>query len=148
MVKPPIVYIAGMHRARGLGVKGSRWSSISEMAGQRPFRPPNVSGWDEERWLDTSSYRGRWTAAAYISRDDQVTPGGYSATETASEAVDNALHYWGDPVIDSVTRAGLEAFSKEVELAITASSQNARFRGMRQNALRMMVAVSPRMQTS
>ena len=42
------------------------------MAGQRPFRPPNVSGWDEERWLDTSSYRGRWFAVSYITRKDEI----------------------------------------------------------------------------
>ena len=64
MVKPPMVLIAGMLRARKRGVKKDSWSWISDLAGQRVFRPPNVSGWDETRWLDTSSFRGRWIAGA------------------------------------------------------------------------------------
>lgn len=147
MVKPPIVLIAGMLRSRGLGVTKNSWSWISDISGQRLFRPPNVSGWDEETWLDTSSYRGRWIAASYITRDDEVDPGEYVASEAASEAVDKALRYWGDPFIDETTRAGLEEFGEAVEGAITASWQNNQYRGLRQNALRLMVAVSPQMQT-
>ena len=39
------------------------WSWIAELAGQRLFFPPNVAGWDDNRWLDTSTLRGRWIAA-------------------------------------------------------------------------------------
>ncbi len=39
MVKPPIVFIAGMLRAREKGVNTESWSWISDMAGQRPFQP-------------------------------------------------------------------------------------------------------------
>ena len=34
-----------------------------EGAGQRLFYPPNVAGWDDTRWLDTSTFRGRWAIA-------------------------------------------------------------------------------------
>ena len=148
MVKPPIVYIAGMLRAKGLGVRENSWSWVSDLAGQRILRPPNVAGWDEERWLDTSSYRGRWIAASMITRRDWVDPGEYSETETPAEAVVMALRFWGDPVVDPETVAGLEEFGEAVEAAITATWQNNDFRGLRQNALRMMVAMSPEMQTS
>ena len=147
MVKPPIVYIAGMLRARERGIDKDSWSWIPDMAGQRPFRPPNVAGWDEERWLDTSSWRGRWFAASYITDPDELK-GTYSKTETPDEAVDNALGYWGDPVIDSATRAGLEDFCETVEDGITADWQKSDHRRLRQNALRMMIAMSPEMQTS
>ena len=148
MVKPPIVYIAGMLRAKGLGVRENSWSWVSDLAGQRILRPPNVAGWDEERWLDTSSYRGRWIAASMITRRDWVDPGEYSETETPAQAVAKALRFWGDPVVDAETVAGLEEFGEAVEAAITATWQNNDFRGLRQNALRMMVAMSPEMQTS
>jgi uncharacterized protein (DUF1800 family) len=149
MVKPPIVYIAGMLRARDVGIREDSWSWISDMAGQRPFRPPNVSGWDEQRWLDTSSYRGRWYAVSYITDRDYSDPEKYqSTTETPSEAVDKALRYWGDPVIDSATRNGLEEFCEAVEDGITENWQKDYYRGLRQNALRVMVAISPEMHTS
>jgi hypothetical protein len=117
------------------------------MAGQRPFHPPNVSGWDEERWLDTSTYRGRWYAVSTITRKDQLE-GNYSSNETAAEAVDKALRYWGNPVIDEATVAGLHDFCASVEGAIEADWQKDDYRRLRQNALRVMIAMSPEMQTS
>ena len=149
MVKPPIVYIAGMLRARKSGIREDSWSWISDMAGQRPFRPPNVAGWDEERWLDTSSYRGRWFAVSYITRKDEIENfDEYPANETAVEAVDRALGYWGDPVIDTATRDGLIEFGEAVGAVIEDDWQKRTYRGLRQNALRVMVAMSPEMQTS
>ena len=147
MVKPPIVYIAGMLRARGLGVRENSWSWISDMAGQRPFRPPNVSGWDESRWLDTSSYRGRWLAVSAITRKDELR-GEYPAAETPDEAVEKALRFWGAPVVDAGTREGLIDFCESVEGAIVAEWQQDDYRRLRQNALRVMIAMSPEYQTS
>ena len=147
MVKPPIVYIAGMLRARELGISESSWSWISDMAGQRLFRPPNVAGWDESRWLDTSSYRGRWIAVSTITRKDELR-GAYPADETSGEAIEKAIRYWGGPVIDSATREGLAGFCESVEGAIESDWQEDDFRRLRQNALRVMVAMSPEFQTS
>ena len=68
MVKPPVVYTAGLLRALGRGVDTQAWSWLSDQSGQRLFRPPNVSGWDDERWLDTATFRGRWEVANYASQ--------------------------------------------------------------------------------
>jgi uncharacterized protein (DUF1800 family) len=149
MVKPPIVYIAGMLRARGIGIREDSWSWISDMAGQRLFRPPNVSGWDEERWLDTSSYRGRWHAVSYVTRRGELPHDEpYSKNETPDEAVDKALRWWGRPVIDSSTCDGLLDFCESVEDVIEDDWQEDDYRRLRQNALRVMIAMSPEMQTS
>ena len=64
MVKPPIVLVAGMLRAKGRGVDSTPGRG-SAMAGQHLFQPPNVAGWDESRWLDTATFRGRWWLANY-----------------------------------------------------------------------------------
>jgi uncharacterized protein (DUF1800 family) len=149
LVKPPMVLIAGMLRARHHGVRDDSWSWISDLAGQRVFRPPNVSGWDETRWLDTSSFRGRWVASAYISDDEQAnTNGSYSETETAAEAVDKALRFWDEPEITSGTRDALLAFAQEAEDSIEDDWQESAYRALRQNALRLLVANSPDMQAS
>ena len=64
MVKPPVVYIAGLLRGLGRGVDTSVVGlARREGAGQRLFYPPNVAGWDDSRWLDTNAFRGRWSIA-------------------------------------------------------------------------------------
>ena len=147
MVKPPIVFIAGMLRARGRGVDTDSWTWVADLAGQRPFSPPNVAGWDEERWLDTSSYRGRWIAASYITREDEASDESYDSDETPVQAVDRALRYWGGPTIATGTRTDLVNFGRDVEGSIVADWQETSYRALRQNALRLMLATSPDMQT-
>ena len=128
MVKPPIVYIAGLLRARRRGIE-SDWSWIADMAGQRLFRPPNVSGWNDARWLDTSTFRGRWTAAneiaGYDAIDDEAS---YDATETPKAAVRKALRFWGNPTLSRQTRKALERYAGAVEAAATADWQQDTFR--------------------
>jgi uncharacterized protein (DUF1800 family) len=149
MVKPPMVVIAGMLRARNRGVDDDSWAWLSDLAGQRPFRPPNVSGWDETRWLDTSSFRGRWDASAYVCRRDEAdTEGDYSETETPVQAVDRALRYWDEPTISTETRNELLEFAQAAEDAIVGDWQESAYRGLRQNALRMLIANSPDLQAS
>ena len=148
MVKPPVVYIAGLLRARGRGIETESWTWISDLAGQRLFDPPNVAGWDETRWLDTSTLRGRWIAAQRVVRPDVLeAKNPYDITETPAAAVDQALAYWGDPPITPATRAELEGFAGRVEGLIDRSWKQSQYRVLRQNALRMLVATSPDLQT-
>ncbi|MGZ8667666.1 MAG: DUF1800 family protein, partial [Solirubrobacterales bacterium] len=148
LVKAPMVAIAGMLRARGRGVDTGSWTWISDMAGQRPFRPPNVSGWDEERWLDTSSFRGRWHSVAKILDRDTPNEGDYDRHETPQQAVDKALKYWGNPTLSAATLTALVDFGEAVEGEISADWQRSTFRALRQNALRALVATSPDQQAS
>ena len=60
MVKPPIVYLASLMRATGTFIHDEQWIWLSQDAGQQLFYPPNVAGWDDNRWLDTNTLRGRW----------------------------------------------------------------------------------------
>ncbi len=68
MVKPPVVFVAGMLRALNRGIDTDSWTWLCSLAGQRLFAPPNVSGWDESRWLDTSTVRTRWQMVGYALR--------------------------------------------------------------------------------
>ena len=103
MVKPPVVYIAGMLRAIGRGVDTDSWTWIGHLMGQQLFRPPNVAGWDDERWLDTSTWRGRWIAAtnARAACSRSTTSTDYPEDERSAEAVDSALAFWGNPTIST-----------------------------------------------
>ena len=148
MVKPPIVMIAGMLRARRTGVEIDDWTWICDQAGQRPFDPPNVAGWDEERWLDTARLSGRWYAITRSTNQAQVDTDDYDATETAKDAVSKALRFWGSPTLTASTRKELHGFASRVEAVADAEWEQEAYRALRQNALRTLIASSPDYQTS
>lgn len=144
MIKPPIVQIAGMLRARRAGITTDSWVWISDEAGQRPLDPPNVAGWDETRWLDTARLSGRWTAAAHITEEDEIdSDAPYDAKETPKEALNRALKYWGKPTLTDKTRKELLRFGNRVEGVATEDWQRETYRALRQNALRILIATSP-----
>ena len=154
MVKPPIVYTAGLLRAMGRGVERDDWAWLCEDAGQTLFRPPNVSGWDDSMWLDTSCWRGRFEVAMYaIAKPGEwsgsVDPwhGSYSATEDPETAVGRALEFLNNPAITADTKDALLAFARTCLPATMAKWEQVPFRAMRQNALRQLIATSPDYQT-
>ena len=75
MVKPPVVHVAGLLRRIGAAITTTDWSWIGSLSGQQLFYPPNVAGWDDTRWLDTATYRGRWIAVQRILQDRKLEPG-------------------------------------------------------------------------
>lgn len=145
MVKPPVVQLATMLRWLGRGIDTEAWVWLCEEAGQRLFWPPNVAGWDDNRWLDTSRLRARWNIVDYalegVSVDAWNDP--YSTTETPEEALDRALASWSSPALREEHRAELLDFARRAEAKITAQWQQGPYRAMRQNALLQLIGVSP-----
>ena len=145
MVVPPVVHAAGLLRSVGRAIDTDAWSWLCDGAGQMLFRPPNVSGWDDGRWLDTSTWRGRWWVAISALRPSQVDPwkpAAYSRTEEPAAAVAAALASLGDPVLTDELRAALEAYARRALPAVVASWQEVPLRAMRFNALRLLIATS------
>ena len=151
MVKPPAVYITGLLRATGQGIVEADWTWISDMAGQMLFHPPNVAGWDETRWLDTATFRGRWVAAnnalgpSALNPDPEKTV--YDAAETPDAAVAKALEFWGNPALTPATHAALVRFAGEADALADQRWKRRTYPILRQNALRILVATSPDLQT-
>jgi hypothetical protein len=145
MVKPPVVHLAGMLRALGRHIDTEAWTWLCDPAGQVLFWPPNVSGWDDKRWLDTSRMRARWNIVNYalhgISVDAWNDP--YSTTETADEALQRALASWGMPALRDEHRTELRAFAQRAELLAIAGWQQGPYRAMRQNGLLQLIGISP-----
>jgi hypothetical protein len=137
-----------MLKARRKGIENEEWTWIAESAGQRLFQPPNVAGWDEQRWLDTARISGRWSAAGNSSNQEPIDEEKYSETEAAGKAVAKALDWWGNPTISKQTRDELLRFSKRVEAVANEDWEKGTYRGLRQMALRMLIATSPDFQTS
>jgi len=149
MVKPPAVYVAGMLRATKRGVDTDSWTWIGHLMGQQLFRPPNVAGWDDQRWLDTATWRGRWIAVTNALRPAQIdNDQDYPEDERSAEAVDKALAFWGNPTLSRTTRQKLEAFSERCAQTADRPWEQEPVRRLRQNALRVLIATSPDLQTS
>ncbi|MGI9659809.1 MAG: DUF1800 domain-containing protein [Gaiellaceae bacterium] len=151
MTKPPAVYLAGLLRARGRSIDTDAWVWISQLAGQRLFNPPNVAGWDDDRWLNTSTYRGRWIAASVVSEPDALDPGELhpdGLTTKPDELVQRALAYWGNPSITRGTRGALTRFAQSAMADADEDWKRESYPIMVENALRQLVATSPDLQTS
>ena len=150
MVKPPVVLVAGLLRSLQRSIDGEYWIWYSENAGQRLFFPPDVSGWDDSRWLDTSTVRGRFelVSRALTGRvldGDEVDD--YDETETPEQGVAAARAWAHDPSLSAETVGLLTSFAADA-LAGAGGWQLSTYRGLRQNALRHLILASPDYQTS
>ena len=67
-------YNAGLLRAVGRYIDTTAWTWLSSAAGQQLFYPPNVSGWDFTRWLDTSTAKARWEMATFVTANNYPNP--------------------------------------------------------------------------
>jgi uncharacterized protein (DUF1800 family) len=150
MVKPPVVYIAGLLRGLNRGIDTSAWVWLSEGAGQRLFNPPNVAGWDDSRWLDTNSFRGRWaiadTALAKVSLGDRKGKKGPKVPNDPEAIVKGALAVLGNPAIRPETRSELLTFARGSLKDATGWKADA-YPPLVANAVRQLLAVSPDLQT-
>jgi uncharacterized protein (DUF1800 family) len=152
LTKPPVVYTAGMLRTTQQFIESTDWSWLDDGAGQFLFYPPNVSGWDDTRWLDTSSWRGRWDIAAWVTRNQRVDPWDdakpYDPAEDAPTALARARAALGGPSLTQETQDALLTFANSVLPSPLATWQRGPYRAMRQNALRMLILTSSDFQTS
>ena len=149
MIKPPIVQVAGMHRARGRRVNSEAWTWLSSLDGQRLFYPPNVSGWNDDRWLDTSSFRGRWMDVNEVLEPYELDTDDWfgELPFNADKLVDRALDFWGNPATTASTRSTLRAFAQNALSDAGSSYERDAYPVLILNALRILFAVSPDYQT-
>jgi uncharacterized protein (DUF1800 family) len=151
MVKPPVVFLAGLYRRLQRTVDREELIWQSDDAGQRLFYPPDVAGWDDTRWLDTMTVKGRWELVRRSYEGRHVTGTAitsYSADETAEQALAAARAFWGDPDITPETLSILSAFAASSVPGNLTGTNNNRYRAWRQNALRILIYASPDLQTS
>jgi uncharacterized protein (DUF1800 family) len=149
LVKPPVVYNAGLLRRIGRGIDTTAWTWLDAMAGQQLFYPPNVAGWDDTRWLDTATWRGRWWIAEYVIDRHALDPGHAHQPDDAKELLDRALRFWHDPALGPATRHALHTFARRsLADAKGASWKREQYPPMVLNALRQLIAVSPELQAA
>jgi uncharacterized protein (DUF1800 family) len=147
MVKPPIVYTAGLLRGAGRGVDSEAWTWLCANAGQQLFFPPNVSGWNDDRWLDTATYVARWDIAGRVVRPAALDPGKVQAPFDPDKLLERALRFWGDPPLSAGTRRVLRAYTGRALATANSSWKRKSYPALIENSLRHLIAVSPDLQT-
>jgi uncharacterized protein (DUF1800 family) len=147
MVKPPVVFLSGMLRATRRPIDTESWAWLSNQAGQQLFYPPNVAGWDDERWLDTASFHARWNIAAHVLRP-AVRKTSEKAPYKADQLLEQALAFWGKPPLSPRTKRALRAFAARALADADSGWKKTQYPPLVENALRQLIAVSPDLQTS
>jgi hypothetical protein len=146
LVKPPAVYTAGLLRATRQTITVEDWWWLASLSGQQLFYPPNVAGWNDRAWLDTSSLYGRWYTSTTALYADTRLPAHYSgSTETGAQALSTALAHLCTPALTTETATALQALA---DLPAPAGFDQATYRAHRQNMLRQLIATSPDFQVS
>ena len=148
MTKPPVVYTAGLLRATGRAVDTDSWAWLNGLAGQQLFYPPNVSGWNDERWLDTATFLARWQIAGRVLRPLVLDTKNPASPFDADKLVERALAFWGNPTMSRETRRALHGFAKGALATAKSSWKQKQYPVLAENALRQLIAVSPDLQTS
>ncbi len=146
MVKPPVVQLAGMLRAVGRYIDSDVWIWQSNTAGQLPFYPPNVSGWDATRWLNTGTWLARFNLAASVIGEQRALVPAVARESVPSEAqalVEEASAFWGAPPLSEATRRVLLAYAQAAVGAATHPEQRETFSVLALNGLRALVTASP-----
>jgi hypothetical protein len=150
MVKPPVVHVAGLLRRIGARVDTTDWAWIGQLAGQQLFYPPNVAGWDDSRWLDTATFRGRWLAVTRILQHRALNPQHppHGQPEDPEALLARALEFWRRPPLADATKRVLVGFAANALRSATADWERRVYPVLVENALRQLVAVSPDLQTA
>ncbi len=149
LVKPPVVFAAGMLRALRGGITTDSWTWVCEEAGQVLFDPPNVSGWNYASWLDTARWAGRLQAVNLAIADHVYTTSKpYPATETPEQALTAALALWDNPTLSATSMRNLLDYGRRVQRDATADWEQPAYRALRQNALRALIPLTPDWQTA
>jgi len=149
LVKPPVVYNAGLLRRIRRGIDTTAWTWLDSMAGQQLFYPPNVAGWDDTRWLDTATWRGRWWIAQYVLDRHALDPGHAHQPYDAAKLLNDACEFWHNPPLGKDTRHALHTFAhRALHDAKSAAWKKQQYPVMVQNALRQLIAVSPELQAA
>ena len=149
MMKPPVVHTAGLLRRINAGVTTDAWAWIGGLAGQQFFYPPNVAGWDDSRWLDTATFRGRWIGVTEIlgdKRSRSVEGQGGSRRPGRPQARARLLeqpraHACNAPPAPPLRESRVKDAGKQ-------QWKQQQYPVMLENALRQLIAVSPDMQTA
>jgi uncharacterized protein (DUF1800 family) len=145
LVTPPVVWTAGLLRGSRQTITTTSWRWVADLTGQVLFEPPNVSGWNYAQWLDTSRWAGRLEAVDVALQNHTLSGKTYpfGTTEDAKQAYRHAIEFWGGRPLSETAQHNLIALGRQIARAQTQEWQQVTFRQLRQNALRVLIPMTP-----
>lgn len=147
-VKPPLVYAAGMLRRTGRFVDRDSWTWRLDQMGQRPFYPPNVSGWEQDdAWLSTATIKARFDAASTLL-ENVLKDGAVPKTQTPAQAVAAALRATGLPFTSARTKRALLDYATKSVAGRNEDWEVRHYFTERQRVLRHILLAGPDAQVS
>jgi uncharacterized protein (DUF1800 family) len=117
LVRAPVVYLVGLLRALGAPMKGTHVRVALDNMQQRPYRPPNVAGWEGGlAWFNSNTVQARFDAIVRVQYLKYSTyyPGQTVPTipvETAQETFNRAYLAAGSPWLSDGTRTQLMTYA-------------------------------------
>jgi uncharacterized protein (DUF1800 family) len=149
LVKPPVVYAAGVLKALGAPLKGGHLRTALDNMQQRPYLPPNVAGWEGGMsWLNSNTVQARFdmvVRAQYLKYSTyypgQVVPA--IPVESAQETFNRAYAAAGSPWLSDGTRAQLLAYAGAAPVNSTNPTTNANQRRQRFYTLQALMLGGP-----
>ena len=117
LVKPPVVYLVGLMRALGAPNRNNYLRGALDNMQQRPYRPPNVAGWEGGlSWFNSNTVQARFDAVVRVQYLKYSTyyPGQTVPTipvESAQATFDRAYAAAGSPWISDGARAQLMTYA-------------------------------------
>jgi uncharacterized protein (DUF1800 family) len=137
LIKPPVVYVAGMMKALGVGVTSQLPYDLLDDMGQLPYFPPTVAGWEGgTAWLNTNTALSRFLLANKLVNLPQLAPQDVPG-EAPDPAVTRAHQAVGSPWIAAGTRSALLAYAGRAPTSTAAQ------RKARQLVLRTLILGGP-----
>jgi len=137
LIKPPVVYAAGMMKALGVGVTSELPYDLLDDMGQLPYFPPTVAGWEGgTAWLNTNTALSRFQLANKLVNLPQLAPQDVPG-EAPDAAVTRAWQAVGSPWMADGTRSALLAYAGRAPVATAAQ------RKARQLVLRALILGGP-----
>ena len=147
MVKQPVVLTAGLLRALNRRVDTRAWVWLGEAAGQRLFYPPSVAGWDDERWLDTATFRARWAIANEALSEYTVARSKKGkipkVPHEPAALVASAYRKLGNPTVRPESRAAVTRFARKALGDAKSDWEKDEYPLLVMNAARQLIAASP-----
>lgn len=150
MVKPPVIYTAGLLRAKRRGIDSIDWAQYGALSGQQLFKPPNVSGWNDDRWLDSGTWLARWQIAAAVIKPFAPTRSA-EPTMRPARLVDRALEFWDRPILRQATRGALLDFAQHAlrdGRGVSNDATRLQYPALVEHTLRQLIAISPDFQVA
>ena len=143
MVKSPVVYVAGMLRQTGAGIRTTDWSWMLDGMGQVPFYPPNVSGWPaNSEWLSTGAVQARFSAANRLI-EKTIEDGSIPAKQSPDEALADAIRFAGRPWTSRRTEQTLHGYARSSVSGRTDDNEVKHYWPERQRVLRHILLAGP-----